>query len=325
MLVRLLSGMTRPRDLSECPVLASDQAPPDPWPIGRHEVGQRNGADAPGAGSAGRRCGGEHAAAGLGGGSGSVPQATQVLGPREVDRTGVPSLTGAILDDVPSATVNDTSGNPFQPDILFRGFTASPVIGAAQGLAVYVNGARFNDPFGDTVNWDLIPPEAIQTVNVEASNPVFGLNAIGGSVNVQLKNGFTFQGADFTSYGGSFDRGSGIIEFGRQYGKFAIYAAGDITHDGSFRNTGNSDLYRLYTDLGWRNETTELHLGITAGSDTLGNPGATPVQALNVDISSIFSAPNSVQNKYVALNSSFNSQVGEATSLQGLVYYQNLT
>lgn len=256
---------------------------------------------------------------------GSVPQATQVLGPREVDRTGVPSLTGAILDDVPSATVNDTSGNPFQPDILFRGFTASPVIGAAQGLAVYVNGARFNDPFGDTVNWDLIPPEAIQTVNVEASNPVFGLNAIGGSVNVQLKNGFTFQGADFTSYGGSFDRGSGIIEFGRQYGKFAIYAAGDITHDGSFRNTGNSDLYRLYTDLGWRNETTELHLGITAGSDTLGNPGATPVQALNVDISSIFSAPNSVQNKYVALNSSFNSQVGEATSLQGLVYYQNLT
>jgi len=256
---------------------------------------------------------------------GSVPQATQVLGPREIDRTNVPSLTGAILEDIPSATLNDTSGNPFQPDILFRGFTASPVIGTAQGLAVYVNGARFNDPFGDTVNWDLIPPEAIQTVNVEASNPVFGLNAIGGSVNVQLKNGFTFQGADFTSYGGSFDRGSGIVEFGRQYGKFAIYAAGDITHDGSFRNTGNSDLYRLYTDLGWRNETTELHLGITAGSDTLGNPGATPVQALNADISSIFSAPNSVQNKYVALNSSFNSQVGEATSLQGLVYYQNLT
>jgi outer membrane receptor protein involved in Fe transport len=98
--------------------------------------------------------------------------------------------------------------NVFQPDILFRGFTASPVAGTSEGLAVYVNGMRFNDAFGDTVNWDLIPSVAIGTVNVEASNPVFGLNALGGSVNVQLKNGFTSQGGDATGYYGSYNRQS---------------------------------------------------------------------------------------------------------------------
>ncbi len=255
----------------------------------------------------------------------SLPQATQVLGERDIDRTNVPSLTGGILDNIPSAAVNDTSGNPFQPDILFRGFVASPVEGTSQGLAVYVNGARFNDPFGDTVNWDLIVPIAIQTVNVEASNPIFGLNALGGSVNVQLKNGFNYQGTDFTAYGGSFDRGSGIAEYGRQFGNFAIYAAGDITHDGGYRDTGNSDLYRFYTDVGYRTGSTELHLDITGAEDTLGNPGATPVQSLNANPASIFTAPNTVYNEYISANLNGTVALNDTLSLQGVAYYSNLT
>ena len=254
-----------------------------------------------------------------------IPAATSVLGPQDIDRTGIPSLTSAILDNIPGATINDTEGNVFQPDILFRGFTASPTAGASEGLAVYVNGARFNDAFGDTVNWDLIPPIAIETVNVEASNPVFGLNALGGSVNVQMKNGFTFQGGDFTGYGGSYGRGSGTIEFGRQVNNFAIYAAGDITHDDGFRQTSASDIYRLFTDLGWRNDAAELHLSVTAADNTLGNPGATPVQALDADISSIFTAPNEVYNKYVGVNATGSYGLSDTTSIQGLAYFQNLT
>ena len=254
-----------------------------------------------------------------------VPQATQVLTPRDIDRTQVPSLTGAILDNIPSATINDTSGNLFQPDILFRGFTASPVAGTAQGLAVYVNGARFNDPFGDTVNWDLIPSIAIDTVNVEASNPVFGLNALGGSVNIQMKNGFTFQGGDATAYGGSYDRISGLMEYGRQFGDFAVYGAGEITHDGGFRQTQSSDVYRLYTDLGWRHDGAEVHLSVDAADNTLGNPGASPVQELNADLSGIFSGPNTVYNKYVSVNLNGSYALSDTTSVQALAYFQNLT
>src|ERR1700685_1739907 len=180
-----------------------------------------------------------------------VPETTRVLDAADINRTGVPSLTRAILDNVASATINDTEGNVFQPDILFRGFTASPVAGTPQGLAVYVNGARFNDAFGDTVNWDLIPPAAIESVNLEAANPVFGLNALGGSISIRLKNGFTTQTDNVTAYGGSYGRASAIMEFGRQFGDFAIYVTGDATHDNGFRQTSASDLYRLYGDLGW--------------------------------------------------------------------------
>jgi outer membrane receptor protein involved in Fe transport len=253
-----------------------------------------------------------------------IPTATNVLGSQDIDRTGIPTLTGAMLENIPSVTLNDTEGNAFQPDILFRGFTASPVAGTSEGLAVYVNGARFNDAFGDTVNWDLIPSIAIDTVNVEASNPVFGLNALGGSVNVQLKNGFDFHGGDFIGYGGSYGRGSGSLEYGQQVGNAAIYAAGEIIHDDGFRETSSSQIYRLYTDLGWRSDAAEVHLGVTAASNQLGNPGATPVQALDANIAYIFTAPNLVSNKYVSLNLNGTYAITDDTTLQGLAYFQDL-
>jgi outer membrane receptor protein involved in Fe transport len=252
-----------------------------------------------------------------------VPETTQVLDASDINRTGIPTLTGAILDNLASATVNDTEGNVFQPDILFRGFTASPVAGTSQGLAVYVNGARFNDAFGDTVNWDLIPPAAIESVNLEAANPLYGLNALGGSISIRLKNGFTTQTADATLYGGSYGRGSTILEFGRQYGDYAVYVSGDATHDDGFRQTSTSDLYRVYADLGWRREGDELHFALTAAHDTLGNPGATPQQALDANISDIFTAPNVVRNTYLGFNLNGNLKFGPV-KLQELAYFQTL-
>jgi len=254
-----------------------------------------------------------------------IPAATNVLTEQDINRTLIPSLTDAILDNIPGATVNDVESNDFQPDIIYRGFTASPVAGTSEGLAVYVNGMRFNDAFGDTVNWDLIPSVAINTVNVEASNPVFGLNALGGSVNVQLKNGFDFHGGDLTTSYGSYNRDTGTLEYGQQFGNFAVYGAGEVIHDDGFRQTQASQIYRLYTDLGWRNDVAEIHLNVTAASNSLGNPGASPVQALNQDIAYIFTAPNTVSNKYVAVNLNGTYQLNDSTTLQGLAYFQNLT
>lgn len=253
-----------------------------------------------------------------------VPQTSRVLDSSDINRTGIPTLTGALLANVAAVTINDTEGNVFQPDILFRGFTASPVAGTSQGLAVYVNGARFNDAFGDTVNWDLIPPEAIESVGLEAANPLYGLNALGGSISVRLKNGFNASTANITVYGGSYGRAASIFEFGHQYGELAIYAAGDVTHDDGFRQTSAADLYRLYTDLGWRDGDGEVHLGVTAAHTELGNPGATPVQALDANISNIFTAPNVVDNTYLGFNLSGTEKLGETVMLQGVTYFQTL-
>ncbi len=255
-----------------------------------------------------------------------VPAATTVLDEDDLRlTTGVPSLTRALADELPSINVNDPSGNAFQPDIMFRGFLASPVQGSQQGLAVYVNGARFNQPFGDTVNWDLIPSIAIDTVNVEGPNPVFGLNALGGSVSVKTKNGFTFHDGDVTAYGGSFGRGSVMFEFGRQVDNFATYVAADWIQDGGFRNTSASTLYQVFGDLGWRGQDAEVHAAITGASNSLGNPGATPVELLAVDRTANSTAPNVVYNKYGSINLNGNYAFNNQTSLQGVTYFSNFS
>ena len=123
-----------------------------------------------------------------------------MLDSADLRREGTPNLINSLNQQVGGVTLSSASGNPFQPTLLYHGFAASGLQGTPQGLAVYVNGVRFNQPFGDTVDWDLIPDIAIDKINLEGSNPVFGLNALGGSVNVQLKNGFTYQGFEFQSF-----------------------------------------------------------------------------------------------------------------------------
>ena len=113
-----------------------------------------------------------------------VPAQTNVLNQQDLKREGMPQLVRSLEREVGSVSTVSASGNPFQPTLFYRGFAASPLQGTPQGLAVYVNGMRFNQPFGDTVYWDLIPDVAIDKVNLEGSNPVFGLNALGGAAGV---------------------------------------------------------------------------------------------------------------------------------------------
>ncbi len=119
-----------------------------------------------------------------------VPGNIQTLRSSDLTRNGAASVLGALDQQVSSVNFNDTLADPFQPEVLFRGFEASPVLGThRQGMAVYQNGVRVNEAFGDTVNWDLIPDIAIDRIDVLSATSVFGLNALGGAMTVTMKNG----------------------------------------------------------------------------------------------------------------------------------------
>ncbi len=94
----------------------------------------------------------------------ATPGNVQIISSDDIRRDGSASLTGALNSNLSSISINDDLDDPFQPDILYRGFEASPVLGTPQGLAVYQNGVRINEAFGDTVNWDLFPDVAIDKV-----------------------------------------------------------------------------------------------------------------------------------------------------------------
>src|SRR5262249_45058905 len=137
---------------------------------------------------------------------------------------------------IPSVMVDDLQGNQFQTGIQYRGFEASPVNGLPQGLAVYQNGIRINESFGDTVNWDFIPSNAIDGIAVMGSNPVFGLNAIGGALSITMKDGFTYHGGEIDTMVGMFGRRQISAQGGVQVGNFAVYGAFEGVDDDGFRD-----------------------------------------------------------------------------------------
>src|SRR6202046_4670562 len=135
------------------------------------------------------------------------------------------TLPDTLGRSAPGVTVANVAGNAFEPDLFYRGFDATSVTGTPQGLAVYQNGTRINEVFGDVVNWDLIPANAIDKTTIIAANPIFGLNALGGAVTVTMKNGFTWQGAEADFTGGSAARAEEQIQYGKQVGNWSVYMA----------------------------------------------------------------------------------------------------
>src|SRR5262245_27331888 len=131
-----------------------------------------------------------------------VPANVQSATAEDIDRMQSLDLTDFLNRDFGSVTINHAQNNPLQPDVNFRGFTASPLLGLSPGFTVYQNGVRINEPFGDTVNWDLIALSAVNSVQLLAgSNPVFGLNSLGGALSLEMKNGFDYDGTEAEVYG----------------------------------------------------------------------------------------------------------------------------
>ena len=251
----------------------------------------------------------------------TVPSQSQVFSNRDVTLQGPPSYLNTLQYQAQGVQLDSAAGGPFQPDLDYHGFLASPLQGTPQGLAVYLNGVRFNSPFGDTVNFDLIPDNAISSMNLEGSNPVFGLNALGGSLAIQMKNGFTFHGFEGDVYGGSFGQIAGDFQYGKQIGNTAVYVAGSGLTENGWRDFQSSALKQFYGDVGWRSDRAEVHLNIDLAQTTLQAPGTTPVEWLAVDPRAQFTGPSPINNNFALISLNGNVQLTDTTSMQAVAYY----
>ncbi|MCS7284984.1 MAG: Plug domain-containing protein, partial [Hydrogenobacter thermophilus] len=132
---------------------------------------------------------------------------------KEIEKQRTVNLSDFLNLRFSSIHLSTDRSNPFQNTLMYRGFTSSWMIGQPQGLSVYLDGVRMNEPFGDVVNWDIIPDKAINSVNlIPGSNPIFGLNTLGGSLSIETKNAFSFSGSEVGAYVGSFERRSGWFQ-----------------------------------------------------------------------------------------------------------------
>jgi iron complex outermembrane recepter protein len=232
------------------------------------------------------------------------------------------TITETLARQAPGVIVSNVSGNDFQPDLSYRGFNATPVSGSPIGLAVYQNGVRINEAFGDTINWDLIPENAIAHTAIVAGNPIFGLNAIGGAITMTMKNGFTYQGFEGDVRGGSFGRAQGEFQYGKQIGNYSVYVAGTQINDGGWRVDGSSQLSNFYGDVGYKANGFESHLQLNAGNSQLGVVAFTPLQLLQNSWSSLYTVPQTTYNKMAMLNWTGSYAYSPTLSFQANAYFR---
>ena len=247
---------------------------------------------------------------------------TQIATSEDLRERGALDLTDFINRTFVSVSINEAQNNPLQPDIRYRGFVGSPLLGLPQGIAVYQDAVRINEPFGDTVNWALIPQSAIDTIHlIPGSNPLFGLNALGGAISIRTKDGFTHQSNSVAILGGSFSRIKVEAETGGQVSDDLGYfvTASHLEEDG-WRNFSPTDATQLFSKLTWQLDQTRIDTSLSLiDTDLVGN-GAAPIELLSTDRQEIFTRPDRTQGKLTQIITGISHTISDQLSLTGNVY-----
>ncbi len=262
---------------------------------------------------------------GLGVPRNQMPSNVQTAVSRDLQRQQTLGLSDFLNSNFTGVNVNDTQDNPFQADVNYHGFTASPLLGAPEGLSVYQDGVRVNESFGDTVNWDLIPDNAISTITlIPGSNPVFGLNTLGGALAVRTKSGHDDPGSGLQASGGSFGRRDFQGQTGGEAGRFDWFLAGNYFDEDGWRDLSPSHVRQLFGKLGWQDDKSDVDFSYTWADTRLVGNGTTPESLLAVRRQAIFSAPDATGNHLNFANLTGTHFLAEHLLLSGNVYYRQL-
>lgn len=252
-----------------------------------------------------------------------LPANVQSISDDQLEALEALNLPEFMVRALPAVTVNEIQGNPYQVDVNYRGFTASPLLGTPQGLSVYVDGVRVNEAFGDTVNWDLLPRSAIAGIDlIPGSNPAFGLNTLGGALSIRTKNGFSDAGSKLETSGGSFGRSNIEVEHGGNKNGLGWYAAGDWFREDGWRDYSKSDVKQFYGKLSARGAAGELDLALTQARTRLIGNGLLPLSMLSERRDQIFTHPDITRNDLTQLALNGKLWLSDTQSLSANLYHR---
>jgi outer membrane receptor protein involved in Fe transport len=255
-----------------------------------------------------------------------IPANVQTLAADAVNGQDGATLPDALNRRLGSVFVNEIQGNPFQPDVNYRGFTASPLLGTPQGLSVYMDGVRMNQPFGDVVSWDLIPRAAIASLTLmPGSNPLFGLNTLGGALAVRTKDGLHDSGTVVQAQVGGHGRREIGFEHGGHDGRgMHWYVTGTGFRDGGWRDASPTRLGQLFGKVGWHDAATDVALAAAVVSSRLAGNGLQEERLLDRAYASVYTKPDETRNRALLLNATARHDVAHDVRLAGNVYYRRI-
>lgn len=249
----------------------------------------------------------------------------QSISGKEISDSKSVNITDLMNNSMQSVTINDYAGNPFQQDLNFRGFTASPQIGTPQGISVYLDGVRVNEAFGEVVNWDFIPMNAIASLDlIPGSNPLFGLNTLGGALALTTKNGFTHHHMHAEVMGGSWGREQTQFSNGFNNGKLGVFVAYNHFKEDGWRDNSPSNVRQLFTSATMRSDYSELNLTALNVDTALTGNGVVPYEMYEQDRKSVFTSPDENKNSLEHYNLTSRFDLNDNLSISGLVYRRHV-
>ncbi len=259
-------------------------------------------------------------------GEGALPFPAQTASDEQIEAAHATDITDYLKRMTGGVFVNDIQNNPLQPDINYRGFTASPLLGTPQGLSVYVDGVRVNQPFGDVVSWDLIPKSAIRSMTlVPGSNPLFGRNSLGGAISVRTKDGKSDPGFELETSYGAFDRRTVEVQAGGSAENgLNWFLSGDYFAENGWRDVSKSEAGQAFGKLGWSDAKTHIALsGSYADTDLNGN-GLQEQRLLERDRSSVYTYPDTTRNRAYLITMTSDHRFSEHLSFAGNAFYRDI-
>jgi outer membrane receptor protein involved in Fe transport len=263
---------------------------------------------------------------GIGQARSEIAAPVQSAGSREIERSGALALGDFMNRRLGSVHVNETQGNPFQMDVSYRGYTASPLLGMPQGLSVYMDGVRMNQPFGDVVSWDLIPRAAISSLTLmPGSNPLFGLNTLGGALSIQTKDGVSDPGSALQTIAGSNARRSVEFEHGGSNPQgLDWFVTGNLFKERGWREDSPSDVRQLFGKLGWQGKDSDVHLTLAHADNQLTGNGLQQQSLLARDRASVYTKPDATGNRSTLFNLAASHGFNDALQFAGNLYYRDV-
>jgi len=254
-----------------------------------------------------------------------VPSNIQTISSEELNKQSGVTVADFMVNNLQGVTVNEIGGNPFQLELNFRGYNATPISGNPQGLSVYIDGIRANQPFSNTVLWDLVPNFAIDNMQMVAgSNPVYGLNTLGGAMSMQTKSGQNFQGKSIDVSAGSWARSSNLVEIGGLVSdsNMDYYLGYEHFNENGWRKFSPSHVNQLFGKLGLESEMSRFELTYTGAHNLLIGNGLTPKDLLGSERDGIHTLEDETKNEYSQLALNMSHFFNEETMMAGNVYYK---
>ena len=261
-----------------------------------------------------------------------LPYASQSARRDSLDKAQAENLTDYLSRRMAGVQVVDIQGSPFQADLTYRGYRASGLLGASQGLSVYLDGVRVNEPFGDVVNWDMVPDFALQSLTVlPGANPSFGLNTLGGAIVLETVNGLTAPGLRAEIGFGSNGRRRADMGLGSDHGHgWHSWLGGTVFNENGWRDFSPGRQALVMAKLGRRQGDTDWALGLLSGRATLVGNGLLPSVTLHDDgprpdlyaasRHAVYSHPDRSHNRLTQLTLNGDHQLDDHSSLQALAY-----